>query len=1038
MLRLIVSQYSHFLRCSLDSSNYLANFTNERANRSGVSIHHGKVLSGVLVCIWGLVFSLIGSAAAEVPTFSNPPFQSPLLSQVHGQTMNSDGNSTEDSATDIDFARDILPIFEEHCIACHGPSRQESNLRLDLRESAIGTADWGEPVIEPGKSADSLLIQFLTGEGDLLMPPTGSGEPLQPNQVELLRRWIDEGAVWPDEYAGTEGSKLESDHWAFQPLVCVPPPDLAAPEHFPFHNEIDRYILAELSAQQLTPSIPADPATLIRRLYLDLHGLMPTPEQVDKFAADPSRENYERLVDEALASPRYGERWARHWLDVVRFGESTGFEVNRDRANAYYYRDYVIDALNRDLSYRDFVKQQLAGDALGADEATGFLVGGPHDIVKSPDINLTLMQREDELADFVNTTSTAFLGLTVACARCHNHKFDPILQRDYFAMQAVFAGVIHGERPLQSRMQGELATSIAEVRAAVNDTEARLQQFRSQLPDQPIDQNRLPPVNARQNVDEFEPIKAQFVRFSIHRTNFFEPCLDELEIFGTNSATESDVAPGAGGAIRTDDAKNEAEPSEAINLALASHGSTVLSSGNYEGNPKHQLIHLNDGIYGNDKSWIANGPTGWVQVNLPEPSKIQRVVWGRDRQGHFQDRLAVGYSIEVSMDGEQWQEVSSSQRRQPYVGENGQPLEGAFVESLTGDMRTAAEQILEELRHQRERLKQLETQIPTAYVGQFQQAVPIRRLHRGDPLSPREEVPPDTLTLLGQLGLTGDTPEQQRRLKFAEWLVTDDNPLTARVIVNRVWHYHFGRGLVWTTSDFGLNGDTPSHPELLDWLTDQFIKKGWSLKWLHRQILTSSTFRQSSQPRSAAMAIDAESRMLWRFPPRRLEAEAIRDSVLQATGKLDLTMGGPGFLLFKIDRENVHHYFPLEKFQPEHFRRMIYMTKIRQEQDDVFGQFDCPDGSQTMPNRNRSTTALQALNLLNSPFMIQQANFFADHLQSQAEASPVHQVELAYQILFSRRPEADELQDAIRFIQQHGLPAFCRAMLNANEFLYLS
>jgi hypothetical protein len=918
---------------------------------------------------------------------------------------------------DLDFARDILPIFDQHCWSCHGPARQESNLRLDVREGAMGTADWGQPVIVPGDGQASLLYQFITGEGDLLMPPEGSGEPLSAEQVGLIQRWIDAGANWPDEFAGEQRGAIQSNHWSFQPLAPVDPPEVFALEHFPFNSPIDRFVLARQVQQQLSPSVVADPRTLIRRLYLNMHGLLPTPGQVAEFEADPSQENYRRLVDQVLDSPRYGERWARHWLDVVRFGESTGYEVNRDRANAYYYRDYVIEALNSDLPYQQFVKEQLVGDALGVDEATGFLVGGPYDIVKSPDINLTLMQREDELADFVNTTTTTFLGLTVACARCHNHKFDPILQRDYYAIQAVFAGVRHGERRLVSKVDGQVSEAMPAVRQRLQRAESELSRFRELAGQIPVDPSLLSPVQAQRNVDQFPPVTARFIRFSIQRTNSAEPCLDELEVYGQDPD---------------------------VNLALADRGTVATSGGDYQGNPKHQLLHVNDGRYGNDHSWIADKTTGWVQLVLPEAQLIQRVVWGRDRQGQFRDRLPVHYAIEVSLDQENWQTVSDWRRRQAFVGEDGRELEDQFLDRLSEDLRVIAVQAMRDRELAREELRRLESQIPLAYVGEFADPLPIRRLHRGDPLAPLEEVPPGVITLLqdvagfDQLGLNSQTPEQQRRLALADWITSDQNPLTARVIVNRVWHYHFGRGLVWTTSDFGTMGDFPSHPELLDWLADQFIRNGWSLKWLHREILNSSTFRQASQPRSEPLAADAESRLLWRFPPRRLEAEAIRDNVLQVTGKLDLTMGGPGFLLFEIDRENVHHYFPLEKFQPQHFRRMIYMTKIRQEQDDVFGQFDCPDGSQTIPNRNQSTTALQALNLLNSPFMLEQAEFLAGRLQQLAPESLDAQVRQAYRLLFSREPDAEELQEGIEFIQRIGLSAFCRAMLNANEFLYLS
>ena len=924
-----------------------------------------------------------------------------------------DSSSKAESTTTfvVDYLRDIQPIFESHCYPCHGPTKQESNYRLDLRARAMGTGDHGAAPINPGESSTSLLIQFVSGDGDLLMPPENL-PPLSAAQVDLLRRWVDAGADWPAGGEELEPDHITTDHWSFQALAKVVPPDLGAPIQFPLQSALDRFVLASLIENGLSPSPAADRVSLIRRVYLDMLGLLPTPEQVAAFVEDPAPAAYEQLVENVLASPHYGERWARHWLDVVRFGESTGYEVNRDRANAYYYRDYVIEALNSDKPYRDFVMEQIAGDALGVDEATGFLVGGPYDIVKSPDINLTLMQREDQLADYVNTTATTFLGLTVGCARCHNHKFDPILQRDYFAIQAIFAGVEHGERKLIRRSSADLSASIESVQQELDQMTSRLAKFKESAPATAEITDRLPVLNPAMNCDEFAPTLAKWIRFKVTRTNQAEPCLDELEIYAKGDET---------------------------NLALASLGGVASSGGDYAGNPKHQLEHINDGQYGNHHSWIASQTAGaWVQIALPEPRSIQKVIWGRDRQGQFSDRLAIRYSIEVSLDDEHWQEVFSSHRRQPFLVAGQAELEGDFIERLPTELAEPARKLLAEIDAARIEAQRLEGQIPLAYLGQFKEPQTIYRLHRGDPLAPREEVLPDTLTVLGTLGLENSTPEQQRRLMFAHWLVSEKNPLTARVIVNRVWHYHFGQGIVATTSDFGKNGGAPTHPELLDWLATEFMAHGWSLKWLHRQILLSSTYRQAATPRAESLAIDADSKLLWRFPPRRLEAEAIRDCVLQASGKLNLAAGGPGFLLFKIDRENVHHYFPLEEFTAEHFRRMIYMTKIRQEQDDVFGAFDCPDGGQTMPNRNQSTTALQALNLMNSPFIIEQAEFFAQRLETSAGKQPQDQVRLAYELLFSRLPTELETSDALSFIQQQGLMAFCRALLNANEFLFLS
>ena len=916
------------------------------------------------------------------------------------------------------FAKQVRPVFEKHCYSCHGPTAQESEYRLDVKSAAMGIGDRGERPIQVGDRKQSPIFHFISGSGDgERMPPVGSGDPLSVEEIEIIGQWIDEGAIWPDELAnelaiGSELQQIKTDHWSFQPVVDHVPPKTQwpLPVEFPMRGAVDQFVGQRLKEHNLQPSLPADRTTLIRRVYLNMLGLQPTPEEVREFVADESKVAYSKLIDRVLASPHYGERWARHWLDVVRFGESTGYEVNRDRANAYYYRDYVIDSLNNDKSYRDFIVEQIAGDSVGADVGTGFLVGGAYDIVKSPDKNLTLMQREDELADYVNTTSTTFLGLTVGCARCHNHKFDPILQSDYYSLQAVFGGVRHGERRLKEHVDPSVRAEMDTLETKRESYQKEIVELKNNLSLSEVCAVDLPAVNAQKNVDSFPPTKAKYVRFEVFRTNGVEPCIDELEVFSHQ------------------DKKN---------VALASTGCKVRSSGDYQNNPKHKLGHLNDGKYGNDFSWISNqNGAGWVEIELSEPITIDQVVWGRERNGAYADRLATGYTIKVSSDGKSYQWVSGSSRR-PTDKSDSIGLDLDLIGRLSKKDASKARKLLTLLKVSESQMAGLVQSIPTAYVGNFSQPPVIRRLYRGDPLSPREEVYPDALAVLGTLGMTSDEPESSRRLKLAKWIASEDNPLTARVIVNRVWHYHFGRGLVATPSDFGKNGAVPSHPKLLDWLAIRFIENNWSLKWLHREILSSSTFRQSSHPRPEAMAKDADCKLLWRFPLKRLEAEAIRDCVLQLSGKLNLKAGGPGFLLFRIDRENVHHYFPLESFGPEHFRRMVYMTKIRQEQDEVFGVFDCPDGGQTIPNRNQSTTALQSLNMLNSKFMIEQAKFLSERLQREAGSQASDQIKHAFDLAFARIPTAGELAEANALIQQFGLASFCRAILNSNEFLFV-
>ncbi len=380
-------------------------------------------------------------------------------------------------AEPVDFQRQVAPLFAQHCTKCHGAERQESNYRLDVRQVALATGDLGEPPIVKGDANASPLLRYVSGTdpGGTLMPPEGEGSPLTAEHVATLCAWIDQGAVWPVEAAGATRETLTTEHWSFQPVRRPTPPNI---DDAWIANPLDAFMLDKLRKHGLSPSPRADRRTLIRRLYLDVLGLPPTPEELAAMQQDTASDAYVHWVDRALNDPRYGQRWATHWLDVVRFGESNGFETNHERPTAYFYRDYVIDALNQDKPYDQFIREQLAGDALGADAATGFLVAGPYDIVKSPDVNLTLMQRQDELADMVNTTGTAFLGLTVGCARCHNHKFDPVLQSDFYSMQAVFAGVQFGTRPLQTPKTHEVEQYIAHWREEIEQHQSELAELK--------------------------------------------------------------------------------------------------------------------------------------------------------------------------------------------------------------------------------------------------------------------------------------------------------------------------------------------------------------------------------------------------------------------------------------------------------------------------------------------------------------------------------------------------------------------------------
>ena len=1068
-------------------------------------------------------------------------------------------------------AADIPTLLQENCVKCHGPEQQKSGLRLDSL-----SALFVKSVVVPGDVESSRLVQAIRhSDSDLKMPPDGK---LPDEAIAALEAWVAAGTPWPGttvDAARAEARTIiaaeieaEPKYWAFRAPTKPAVPEVADTQWAA--NPIDAFVHQKLTAQGLAPSPEADRHTLIRRLYLDVIGLPPTPEEVDAFVANPDPGAYEALVDHVLASPHYGERWARHWLDIVRFAETHGFEMNQPRPNAWRYRDYVIEAFNQDMPYTQFIREQIAGDAMNADTATGFLVAGPRDMVTSPDIVLTKNQRDTELHDMVTTTSGAFLGLTAGCAKCHDHKFDPISQRDYFQMRAIFAGVKHGDREIMSpereaqlakakevservaKLAGQLsaftpmalldltaiddegplvpATGPARTTLWVRpmergvlgksdeqpgesyalwtantgqvlmswhpatagdqqihlswivdkdrctkvtyllDTDGNPATTEDQTPLATIDQTRAASqretdigenlwsgffdagvhalseqsaillradvnkgkvsadlvalgavapttrpqlratLNYAKNEDRFAPIEAKALRFTVGKVNQHGACIDELEIYSSGDRPE--------------------------NVALASAGAIPSASSEY-GNELHQIKHLNDGKHGNSFSWIPKeGDTGWAQIDFPAPKLIDRVIWGRDRSDQYKDRLATEYTIEAQTTDGAWHTVATQRDRAPFGIKT--PNVAQYATAGLDDAARAKLAALLASQKELEAEYKIASDVPKIYGGNFADPEPTHFLYRGDPMAEREAVNPGGLSHVGApLQLTDATPEHDRRMQLADWIASADNPLTARVMVNRIWHYHFGRGIVETPSDFGAMGARPSHPELLDWLAATFVEEGWKPKALHRRILLSQTYRQSSAPRPDALASDAGSVFLWRFPPRRLEAEPIRDAVLSVSGVLDLAMGGPGYNAFEPNDNYVRVYTPKKVFGPEEWRRMIYQYKPRVAQDETFGIFDCPDGGQHQPKRNASTTPLQALNLLNSPFMNQQAEILAKRLEKESH-DPAEQAARAFRLAYARAPLAEEQQASADFIREHGLMLFCRAIYNTNEFLYVN
>jgi hypothetical protein len=889
------------------------------------------------------------------------------------------------------FERDIAPLVTTHCLRCHSGERAKGDLDLTRRERLLQGGASGGGVV-PGKALESLLFEYVR---DKKMPPK---RPLSAREIETLGRWIDAGAVWSGPALTPPAARR--DWWSLQPIRRPPPPTVSNSAWI--RTPLDAFILARLDKAKLTPAPEADRRIYIRRVAFDLTGLPPTPEEIDAFVADAAPDAYEKLVDRLLAAPAYGERWARHWLDVTRFAESHGYEMNTLRPNAWPYRDYIVRAFNADIPYRQFVRDQFAADALGAGDvanaaATGFLVAGPHDLVGNATLEGQMQQRADDLFDIVSTTGATFLGLTVGCARCHDHKFDPVTQKDFYALQAVFAGVEHAERNLVAPNDTERRRHIAAARRERREIERRLDALepRAAAPGSPPARS---PVQPSRNVERIDAVETRFVRFTIDATNDgTEPCIDELELYG--------------GDERDGD------------LALAERGVKATASSVYANNPRHRIEHLNDGRHGNDRSWISREPgRGWVQVELPKNARIERVVWGRDRQRKYADRLPRAYHIDISRDGRVWKTVAGSWDRHP-------PGHGGVASE-------AARRLLEQRRQLDERLSALEKPL-RIYAGTFRSPDRTYVLRRGDPMQKLDEVQPGALARIGPpFVLKPGATEAERRLALADWIAHPDNPLPARVMVNRVWHWHFGQGLVRTPSDFGANGDLPSHPDLLDWLADEYRRNGGRLKPLHRLIVLSNTYRQASRFDAKAAAVDADNRLLWHNAPRRLEAEAIRDSLLQASGELNRRMGGPGYHLWDYSGY-VISFTPKKTLGPEEFRRMIYQFKPRLQQDATFGVFDCPDATTAMPRRNRSTTMLQALNLLNDPFVLNRSARFAARLRREAGTEPKAQIHRAFRLVFGRAPSLQEENAALQLVRKHGLTLLGRTLFNANEFVFV-
>ena len=918
------------------------------------------------------------------------------------------------------FEQKIRPALAEHCYECHSAKAKKlkGGLALDSKSGWQKGGDSGTPVIVPGKPDEGLFLRYVRHlEPDMEMPPK---KPKLPDAlIADFATWIKAGAVDPRDQATVEVKRADKSWWSLQPLA----------KDFK-HADIDGFIDAKLAEQKLARRAPAKPQALIRRLSYDLTGLPPTQAEVDAFVAAhqaDARQATETLVDRLLASPRYGEHWGRHWLDVVRFGESNGFERNFIIDDLYPFRDYVIRSLNEDKPFDQFMREHLAGDVLGkfdpaVEIGSAFLVAGPYDDVGNQDPVAQKVIRSATLDDMVTATGSAFLGLTINCARCHHHKFDPIPTEDYYRVRAAFEGVVHGRRPLATKEQTqafnaamgplnkERAQVVAEQETLTKAVETKAKALLASR------KYPRPKADTLLTEESIPPTEARFVKL-------------------TMSATSANPKSGVGGRISEFEIWT-AEPTPR-NVALASNGSKAEGAKGATAEDFPTAYSAALAIDGDEGAqWFIGSPAELV-ITLPRVETIGRLAYrtakGRLLRDNTQGATPCEYEMSVSLDAKEWKKVADSSDREPWSPAH------AF-ERVRKEVTTPAE--AKRLGALARRLAEVDGRIaavpklPAAWIGTHQpKPAPTFVEKGGDPTKPAAQVVPSSLAVLDLVtkpyALKADAGEGERRVALAEW-ITRDNPITARVLANRLWHYHFGIGLVDTPSDFGFMGSKPTHPELLDFLAQRLIKHGWKLKAVHREIVLSQTYLQSADFDEAAARVDKDARLLWRFPPRRLRAEEIRDTMLATAGQLKLEpMGGPGFRLYRYLANNVSTYIPLDAPGPETYRRSVYHQNARASVVDVLNDFDLPDIAFAAPKRANTTSPLQALTLLNNGFTLDMAKAFAARLDG---PDPVTQ---AYSIALQRQPTANERAAAAKLLAQHGKPAFSRALLNSNALIFI-
>jgi len=961
----------------------------------------------------------------------------------------------------VEFTRDVRPILASSCVRCHGPDKQRGGLRLDRKGAALEGGDDG-PAIVPGDSAASPLVRLTSGlDPDRVMPP--KGDRLTPEQIATLRAWIDQGAAWPasDEPADPR------DWWSLRPLSRPPVPRLAPKDAPRARNPIDAFVLAKVREQGLTPTPEADRRTLIRRLSFDLTGLPPTPEETDRFAADPSPSAYEALVDRLLASPHLGERWARHWLYVVHYGDTHGYDKDQPRPNAWPYRDYVIRSLNADTPYARYVQEQVAGDVLfpgtlDGVTALGFIASGPWDLIGHAEVPETKLDgkvaRHLDRDDMVANTLNTFASLTVQCAQCHNHKFDPIRQEDYYRLQAVFAALDRADRPYHSdpaaaRKAAQWAATRASLRERQRGLDAEVRRLCGPALadlDRRIEAANRPAAPRAEfgyhSGLEPNPDRVKWVQLDLGKA----VSLDRVTLRAAHDDFNN-IGAGFGFPVRF---KIELSDDPTFRT-----GVTTLADQTAADVP-------NPGIA--PRPFPAGGKSGrFLRVSTtrlaPRQNDFMFALAEVEATDSAGTNLAAGSAVSALDSIEappRWRRANLTDGHAPGPGASSDTPTRLSAERQALVARSAGPDTVRALAQVVARLAEVDALIKTVppdglvYAGTIHDGGasafrgtgpdggkprPIHVLRRGDVKSPGAEVVPGapavSADLSGDFGLPPGHPEGDRRAALARWLTDPRNPLTWRSVVNRTWQYHFGRGLSATPNDFGRMGQTPSHPELLDWLAAEFRDGGQSLKSLHRFIVTSATYRQASTGDPRSDALDAGNVYLWRMTRRKLEAEAVRDAVLAAAGTLDRRLYGPAFQDFKVEHpENSPHYeYALsDPDDPRTRRRSVYRFLVRSRPQPFMTALDCADPSTQVDRRNETLSPLQALALYNNGFVLASAKHLADRVVGEAEPTAV-----AFRLAAGRAPTGPERAALAAYVGEYGLAGACRVILNLNEVLFV-